>query len=670
MRYGASVVPTFSKVTVNAFLTPLLHNKLMAKKKRVKSEKKKAPGRSLLRAVGKWLGTIAVWGFICGLFVIGWFYTDLPDVEDSLAPSRRPTVWVLAADGSELAAVGDLYGIPVRLADLPASLPQAVLATEDRRFYGHYGVDPWGLARAMYANVRAGRVVQGGSTITQQVAKNLFLTPDRNLKRKIQEVMLAFWLENNFSKDQILELYLNRVYLGAGTYGVDAAARKYFDRSATQINTWQAAMLAGLLKAPSRYNPLADKERAAQRTKVVLGAMVDAGYLTRAQAANARKQEAKSHPNRPGRQAPYFVDWVLDQVTDYVGGRDRDLIVQTTLLPDLQARSETTLRVTLERNGKARRIGEGAVVVMSTDGAVRAMVGGENYDASQFNRATQARRQPGSAFKPAVYLAALKAGRTPEDIYNDAPVKIGDWQPSNFDGKYAGRMTMADALARSVNTIAVQLAVEIGVDKVAQTARAMGLDAGKKPDASIALGTAETTLLDLTSAYAPFANGGNAVIPYGILEIRDGGGNVFYRRSGSGPGRVIAPKQLGDMNRMLKRVLVDGTGKKAAFGVEAAGKTGTSQNFRDAWFIGYSADFVSGVWLGNDDGGPMKGVTGGSFPAVIWRDVMRTAHQNVTPKSLPSSPPGSDAPAVFADKPGSEEGGFFSRLFDFLGGTN
>lgn len=640
----------------------------MAKRKSNKTAKRGAKGSALGRA-GKWIGAAMVWGFIAGLFLIGWFYTDLPDVEDSLAPSRRPTIWVLAADRSELAAVGDLYGVPVHLSDLPRALPQAVIATEDRRYYDHFGIDLWGLARATVANIRAGRIVQGGSTITQQVAKNLFLTPARNLKRKIQEVMLALWLENKFTKDQILELYLNRVYLGAGTYGVDAAARKYFGRPASAINTWQAAMLAGLLKAPSRYNPLTDRTRAAERTKVVLSVMVDAGYLTDAEAAAARKEEATSHPNRPGRRAPYFVDWVLDQVSDYVGGRDRDLVVQTTLLPTLQARAETTLRTTLQRNGETRRIGDGAVLVMGTDGAVKAMVGGEDYDASQFNRATQAKRQPGSAYKPIVYLAALKAGKRPDDIYEDSPVKIGDWQPSNFEGTYAGRMTLAQALAHSVNTIAVKLAVDVGIDKVAQTARSLGLDPGNKPDASIALGTAEASLLDLTAAYAPFANGGDAVIPYGIFEIRDGGGNVFYRRAGTGPGRVVQPGQLRDMNRMLERVLIDGTGKNAAFGYEAAGKTGTSQNFRDAWFIGYTADFVAGVWLGNDDGTSMKGVTGGSFPAIIWRDVMRTAHEGVQPKPLPSSPETPSAPAAGAPVATSDDGkNIFQRIFNFLGG--
>jgi penicillin-binding protein 1A len=392
-------------------------------RKSTRSKKQKAAGAPLWRRIGKWLGTIMVWGLIATLFIAGWFYTDLPDVEDSLAPSRRPTVWVLAQDGKEIAAVGDLYGIPVRLSDLPPALPQAVLATEDRRFYDHFGIDLIGLARAMFANVRAGRIVQGGSTITQQVAKNLFLSPERTIKRKIQEVMLALWLENRFSKDQILELYLNRVYLGSGTYGVDAAARKYFDRPASALNVWQSAMLAGLLKAPSRYNPHSDDERATGRTKVVLANMVAAGYLTEEQAKKARASSGRGTTRRPGRSAPYFVDWVLDQVRDYIGGRDRDLIVKTTLDRDMQAEAERALVATIAKSGKARQIGDGAVLVMAPGGAVRVMVGGSSYADSQFNRATQARRQPGSAFKPFVYLAGLKAGLTPNDMIEDAPVR-------------------------------------------------------------------------------------------------------------------------------------------------------------------------------------------------------------------------------------------------------
>ena len=629
----------------------------MAKRKstRARTTKTNTPRPSALRRLGKWTATLGVWAFILGLFAVGWFYTDLPDVEDSLAPSRRPTVWIMASDGSELAAAGDLYGIPVRLKDLPPSLPQAVLATEDRRFYDHFGIDLIGLARAMVINIRAGYIVQGGSTITQQVAKNLFLSPERTIKRKIQEVMLAFWLENRFSKDQILELYLNRVYLGAGTYGVDAAARKYFGVPAVDLSIWQSAMLAGLLKAPSRYNPHSSDERADARTKVVLSNMVAAGYLSENDAKAAHMKTMAANNIRPGRRAPYFVDWVLDQVRDYVGARDRDLIVKTTLSPTVQYDAEQSLIQTLKGPAKGRNVGDGAVLVMSLDGAVRAMVGGSDYGASQFNRATQASRQPGSAFKPVVYLAGLESGITPSDIISDSPVRIGAWSPGNFDNKYIGDVTMAQGLAKSINTVAVRIALAAGIDRVAKTARALGLDPGDKPDASIALGTAETTLLNITAAYAAFANGGNGIIPFGIEEIRDGGGAIIYRRSGSGLGQVAAPNYIASMNAMMKGVIDGGTGRGAKLDRPAAGKTGTSQNYRDAWFMGYTADYVAGVWLGNDNGAAMKGVTGGSMPARLWQSVMMSAHAGLPPHDLIL--PGN------SDGGGDSDPGFFSRLF-------
>jgi penicillin-binding protein 1A len=620
----------------------------MAKRKTNKSKSSSTARGPIIKRLAKWTGTLGVWTLIIGLFAAGWFYTDLPDVSENLAPSRQPTLWVLDKNGNELATVGDLYGIPIKLTDLPPALPQAILATEDRRFYDHFGVDPIGLARAAFNNFRAGRVVQGGSTITQQVAKNLFLSPERTYKRKIQEVMLALWLEHHFSKDQILELYMNRVYLGAGTYGVDAAARKYFGTSSREINLWQSAMIAGLLKAPSRFNPHNSQERADGRTRVVLSNMVNAGYITDAEAKNARSVSGRGGLSRPGREAPYFVDWVLDQVRDYVGARDRDLIVRTTLDASVQKSAEAALTAALKKSGKTKNISEGAVVVMSPDGAVRAMVGGRNYSKSQFNRATQAQRQPGSAFKPIVYLAGLRAGMSPTDVIEDAPVKVGKWQPNNFNGKFVGNVTITDALARSINTVAVRVTMKAGVGRVAKTARQLGIDPGPKPDASIALGTAETTLLDLTAAYAPLANGGSGVVPFGIEEIRDGGGEIFYRRSGSGPGQVIEPHLVGPMNKMMQTVIARGTGKAAQIGRPAGGKTGTSQAYRDAWFVGYTPSLVAGVWVGNDGGQSMKRVTGGSVPARVWGDVMKSAHLGIVSQNLPNP---------------TDNRGFLDRLF-------
>ncbi len=635
----------------------------MAKRQSSRGRKANGARKSLWRRAGKWTATLAVWGLIVALFGAGWLYVDMPDFRDSLAPSRKPTVWILAADGTELAAVGDLYGIPIRLGDVPASLPQAVLATEDRRFYSHFGVDVIGLGRAVVANVRAGRIVQGGSTITQQVAKNLFLTSDRTFKRKLQEVMVALWLERQFSKDQILELYLNRVYLGAGTYGVDAAARKYFGISASDLTVWQSAMIAGLLKAPSRFNPHASQDRADGRTRVVLSNMVAAGYLTETEAQQARAIKSRGGTVRPGRTAPYFVDWVLDQVRDFAGAPDRDLIVKTTLDRAVQKTSETRLRSVLGEVGAKRQIGNGAALVMTPGGAVTAMVGGRDYGRSQFNRAVQAKRQPGSAFKPVIYLAGLQAGMSPSDMIDDAPIKIGDWQPRNFDGKYAGPVTMADGLARSINTVAVRIALETGMDRITKTARTLGIDPGDAPDASVALGTGDASLLDMVSAYAPFANGGQGIIPYGITEIRDGGGTILYQRSGSGPGQTVSSENVGRMSAMLRRVIESGTGRKAALGRPAAGKTGTSQNYRDAWFVGYTRDYVAGVWLGNDDGRPMKGVTGGSYPAVIWKDVMIAAHRSQPVRELPIE----RVPvASSGGRDSASDGNFFERLFSTL----
>jgi len=593
-------------------------------------------GGQLVLSTLKWATTLLVWGLIGGVLIAGWFYADLPDVDEALAATRRPTVTLISADGQILAARGDLYGLPVQLRDLPAILPDAVLATEDRRFYQHFGIDLIGLTRATWANIKAKKIVQGGSTLTQQVAKNLFLTPKRSLKRKVQELMLALWLEHRFSKEQILTIYLNRVYFGSGTYGVDAASRKYFNRPASKVSTYEAALLAGLLKAPSRYNPLSSKQRAHARTVQVLRNLVAAGYLTSAQAKAAEKGRRRALVTRSNRVGRYFADWVLKQVPSYVSGGDRDLSVITTLDAKLQKKAEMYLEKALAEGGRKRGAANGALVVLDTNGAVRAMVGGRNYAASQFNRVTQAKRQPGSAFKPLVYLAGLEAGLSPTSVMIDAPVRIDGWSPKNFNNKFAGKMTLTDALARSVNTIAVKVAQKAGPQRIVNIARRLGIREDLKPELSLALGTAEMTLLELTAAYGPFANGGFGLWPFGIQDITDGNGDVQYQRQGSGPGRVVAPGAVSAMNKMMSAVINTGTGKNARLNRPVGGKTGTSQNYRDAWFIGYSADYVAGVWIGNDDGTPMKRLTGGGLPAKIWAKVMIAAHGNRTRVALPN----------------------------------
>jgi len=579
---------------------------------------------------------LVLWGGILGAGALGYFALTLPDTSRLVVGIRRPSIAILAADGSALATFGDLFGRPLGLAEMSPFLPKAVVAAEDRRFYRHFGIDPIGLVRAAIVDLRTGHVTQGGSTITQQLAKNLFLTPERSFSRKFREILLALWLERRFSKDQILEIYLNRVYLGAGAYGVDAAAHRYFGKSAARLDLFESALIAGLLKAPTRFSPARDRKAAAARARQVLGDMVEAGFIT-APAAVAAATRGADYPAiaaaRPGNR--YFADWIADQLHDFVGAADRDLTIRTTLDPRLQAAAEAAVATELDRYGAKAAASQAALVAMSPTGAVRAMVGGRDYGSSQFNRATQAQRQPGSAFKPFVYLAGLEAGLRPEDRFNDAPIRIGNWQPRNYLNHYRGEMTMAEGLAQSVNTIAVQVAERAGIARVIAVANRLGITSELAADASIALGTNEVNLLELVGAYAPFANGGIGVIAYGIDEIRDSAGHLLYRRSGSGPGRVIAPEIAGMMNRMLEGVIGHGTGKAAALPRPAAGKTGTSQEYRDAWFIGYTAGLVAGVWFGNDDDAPMNRVTGGSLPAAAWRSLMLEAT-----RSAPAPPQG------------------------------
>lgn len=596
--------------------------------------------RGILAGLFYWLSVLTVWGVIAVLGIVVWYAYDLPDVSKIDAIRKRPSITLLAADGSVFARYGDLYGEAVQVADLPPHLPQAVVAIEDRRFYSHIGLDPIGLARAVVANVRAGGIVQGGSTITQQLAKNAFLTPERTLKRKVQEVLLALWLEANFTKDQILTLYLNRVYLGAGAYGVDAASRRYFGKPASRVNMAEAALLAGLLKAPSRYAPTRNLEASRERAQVVLVSMVDAGFIAPGEAARARQNPAGlAQSQSGGRQYRYFADWIVDRLPDFIGPTDRTLVVETTLAPLVQAAAERSLEKTLSGPGIKVHVGQGAIIALDHDGAVRAMVGGRDYVASQFNRATQARRQPGSAFKPLVYLAGLEAGLKPESRLRDGPVTVDGWSPKNYAEKYRGEVTLTEALAQSINTVAVQVSERAGRRNVADAAIRLGITTDIPSHPSIALGTIEVVPLELASAYVPFANGGRGVLPYGILKIADAEGETLYRRRGAGAGQVISPAHAAAMTRMLRMTIEQGTGRAAKLDRPAAGKTGTSQDYRDAWFIGYTADLVAAVWLGNDDARPMRGVTGGGLPARTWRNFMLAAHKGNAPREFREEPP-------------------------------
>ena len=598
------------------------------------------PNRSGRRAFVRLAALLLLWLLVIGGAVVGYFALTLPDTSQLAQSQRRPSVTILAADRSLLATYGDLFGRPLTLREMSRYLPQAVIATEDRRFFHHFGIDPIGLLRAAIADLSAGHVVEGGSTITQQLAKNLFLTSERSFARKARETLLALWLEHRFTKEQILEIYLNRVYLGAGTYGVDAAAHRYFGELASRLDLYQSAMIAGLLKAPARFNPTRDRDLAAARTAQVLANMVEAGYISASEARAADREQSALGAiasARPGNR--YFADWVAAQLTDFVGPNSRDLTVVTTFDPAMQAEAEAAIAETLARDGARDAVSQGALVAMSPDGAVRAMVGGRSYDASQFNRATQAQRQPGSAFKPFVYLAGLEAGLRPSDHFVDGPIQIGTWRPRDYGNRYQGDMTLAEALAQSINTIAVQVAQRAGIDNVVATAHRLGIATPLTRDASIALGTDSVNLLELTAAYAPFANGGTGVWAYGIAEIRDSSGNVLFRRSGSGPGRVVSPEMVGEMNDMLAGVIDHGTGRSARLPRVAAGKTGTTQDYRDAWFIGYTADLVAGVWFGNDSNAPMNKVAGGSLPAETWRNFMLAATRSMPVRPLPSVPP-------------------------------
>jgi len=606
----------------------------------------KGRGAALGWRLLKWASVAAIWCVFVGLCFVAWLAYDLPDLSRLTNADRRASVTLVTADGQILASYGDLYGKAVKLDQLPSYLPDALLATEDRRFYAHFGIDPLGLLRAIFANLQAGHLVQGGSTITQQLAKNVFLTPDRTIRRKGQEVLLALWLEHNFSKQQILTLYLNRVYFGAGTYGVEAAARKYFGKSASQVTPFEAAMLAGMVKAPSRYNPVIDPKAAAERAKVVLYNMANAGYATAADADKWIAQGLANMRTPPAASGQYYADWVLDQVASYVNYADRDVVVVTTIDRQAQVAAEGVVAKLLAGTDASKNAGQAALIALSPDGAVRAMVGGRDYGTSQFNRATQALRPPGSSFKLFVYLAAMEAGMSPDDVMNDTPISIAGYRPDNYDSKFYGRVTLREAFARSLNSVALQLSERVGRRKVIEMARRLGVTADLTSGPSIALGASGVSLLEMTGAYAALANRGNGVWPYGIEQILDADGNVLYKRSGGGPGHVIGGHAAAEMIDMMQSVIFSGTGKAAALDRPAAGKTGTSQDYRDAWFIGFTADLVTGVWVGNDDNSPMNKVTGGSLPTRIWHDFMTAAETGKPPLPLPTPGGGGGVPVA------------------------
>ncbi|MEN9895566.1 MAG: hypothetical protein RIR97_1418 [Pseudomonadota bacterium] len=609
-----------------------------------KSARKKARNRrsdsrsglfSLIRWAVYWSFVASIWGGVAVAGIVLYYGSRMPNAETWTIPERPPNIKILAVDGTVLANRGATGGEALSLDSMSPYLPQAVIAIEDRRFYSHFGIDPIGLARASATNLVRGRMVQGGSTLTQQLAKNLFLSPDRTFERKVQEVLLSFWLEHKFTKEQILTMYLNRMFFGSNAYGVEAASRRYFNKSARDVTLAEAATLAGLLKAPTKLSPARDPQAAADRAQIVLGAMLNTGVISEREikmALSAEPSQARSYWT--GAQH-YVADMVMDQLPAMIGDIKEDLIVDTTLDMDLEAKAEQAVRSSLDEQSGKLSVSQAALVSLDGTGAIRALVGGRDYALSQFNRAYKAKRQPGSAFKPFVYTAALESGLTPDSVLNDAPIRIGNWTPENYESKYRGNVTMRTAIANSLNTIAAQLVMTVGPDHVAKVARRMGIESDLDVNASIALGTSEVSLMELTSAYAPFMNGGYKATPHVIKRISKASGEVLYENTYGEPPRVLPENLVADMNRMLMGVITDGTGKKAKLpGWDVAGKTGTTQSFKDALFVGYTSNLVTGVWFGNDDGASMKKVTGGGLPAVTWNKYMTAAHAGLSPAPL------------------------------------
>ncbi|MGB0084778.1 MAG: PBP1A family penicillin-binding protein [Rhodomicrobiaceae bacterium] len=577
--------------------------------------------------------------------LVGLLTLALPSLEATNDPSWRTaaqySVTFLDRNGAEIGKRGILYSDSVPLEEIPDNLIKAVLATEDRRFFDHFGIDVLGTFRAMVANVQANDVVQGGSSLTQQLAKNLFLTSERSFERKVKEAFIALWLEARLTKKEILKLYLDRSYMGGGTFGVEAASQFYFGKSVRDINLAEAALLAGLFKAPTKFAPHANPAESRARANQVLTNMVDAGFMTEGQVHGARLNPAKVIENNDTYSPNYFLDWAFEEVQRLTRGKgEYNLVARTTVDIPMQKAAEQAIETTLDQNSKAMHVGQAAMVAMETDGAVRAMVGGRDYGESQFNRATKALRQPGSSFKVYTYLTALENGARPNQMVVDGPVSCGNWSPKNYAGGYRGRMPLTTALALSINTIAVKLSFDVGRDKVLGTLKRIGLERIKKT-CSMALGDQGVTVLEHTSGFATMAAGGKRVKGYAISEIRNSQDEVVYsrQRDEPPPEQVFDRKAVETLNEMLSHVITEGTGHAAALDFTAvAGKTGTSSEYRDAWFLGFTGQYVAGFWFGNDSYSPMNRVTGGSLPARTWHEFMTAAHTSDNIPQIPGVP--------------------------------
>ena len=605
-------------------------------KNTARRNKKRARRRAGLGRFVYWTFVLGVWGLIGLGGLIAYCASELPPIDQLAVPRRPPNIAILADDGSLIANRGDTGGAAVRLEDLPPYLPKALIAIEDRRFYSHHGIDPVGVSRAVIRDVTGRGPVEGGSTLTQQLAKNLFLTRERTLSRKIQEAILALWLERRYSKNQILELYLNRVYFGSGAYGVEAAAQKYFGKSARFVTLSEAALLAGLMKSPTRLAPNHNLAGANERAAQVIKAMAEQGLISEAMAKLASAKPARLWRDKTAGSINYAADYVMDALDDTVGAIDQDIVVTTTISLKSQAEAERALADELSSKGAKFDVDQGALIAIDPNGAVKAMVGGRSYADSQFNRAVSAKRQPGSSFKPFVYLAALEKGLTPDTVREDAPISVKGWSPENYSREYFGPVTLTKALSLSLNTVAVRLGVEVGPKTVVSVAHRLGVASDLDPVPSIALGSSEVTPLEMATAYAAFANGGIGVQPHVITRVRTASGKQLYLRRNASFGRVIEPQYVAMMNEMMEETLSTGTARMAELpGWQAAGKTGTSQDWRDAWFVGYTSYLVAAVWLGNDDGSPTRKVSGGNLPVEIWSRFMKAAHEGVPVAALP-----------------------------------
>jgi penicillin-binding protein 1A len=605
------------------------------KKPGTRTEQRRRP---LLREFGYLCVSLGFLGGVAGLAAAFLIIAPWPEEgADLWAVNRTAAIVIEDRNGREIAARGARYGEAVAVGELPPYLVKAFLATEDRRFYEHRGVDLKGTARAFVTNLRSGgRRTEGGSTITQQLARNLFLSPEQTYIRKAKEAMLAFWLEGRYSKEQILSLYLNRIYFGAGAYGVESAAKTYFNKSARDVSLSEAALLAGLPQAPSTLAPTQNPLGAQDRAFEVIDNMRETGDITEFEAREARRRPPVIVTTGDNRNLGWFFDYVAEKARVLAGPDAYDIVIRTTLDQKLQRDAEAAVNSVLTIEAKAAGALESALIAYDNDGAVRAMVGGRSYVQSQFNRATQAKRQPGSAFKPIVYAAAFENGLTPSTRFVDQPIDIAGWKPTNYDQRFHGSMRITEAVAKSINTIAVQVSEKIGRQKVVEMARRLGLSSEiPSKEAGIALGGFSATLEELTAAYIPFAVGGAGVRPYAILEIADGRGKVLYRRNERTPAPVVHKTVARNMTHVLYQVLAAGTGRSAnIYPRQAAGKTGTTNDWRDAWFIGYTAQMTAGVWVGNDNFQPMDKVTGGTIPAKIWKTFMTAAHADLPREPL------------------------------------